>query len=208
MDRFSNYPVYHTIYETFELVERFYDPTFKKQLAVAQLRAGLVYELATSLVLPLSCQDYAEALRSYATGIYDLANKHKTQLEMYRVSFDSLFSAVSNFTKEAADFNYRLSQLDQNDSMALRSTNDQLMLLERAFIDPLGLPGRPFYRHIIFAPSRHNKYAGVAFPGIYDALFDIDSKRDQHKAWEEVKKQISIATFTVEAAAGTLKDVI
>lgn len=24
--------------------------------------------------------------------------------------------------------------------------NDQLMYLERAFIDPLGLPGRPFYR--------------------------------------------------------------
>uniref|UniRef100_A0ABM5FW75 N-acetylated-alpha-linked acidic dipeptidase 2 isoform X1 n=2 Tax=Pogona vitticeps TaxID=103695 RepID=A0ABM5FW75_9SAUR len=208
VDKFSNYPVYHTIYETFELVERFYDPTFKKQLAVAQLRAGLVYELASSLVLPLHCQDYAEALRIYANGIYDLAQKHKTQLEMYGVSFDSLFSAVTNFTKEATDFHHRLAQLDPNDSMALRRTNDQLMLLERAFIDPLGLPGRPFYRHIIFAPSRHNKYAGVSFPGIYDALFDIDNKRDQHKAWEEVKRQISIAAFTVQAAAGTLKDVI
>jgi len=29
-------------------------------------------------------------------------------------------------------------------------------------------------RHIIFAPSSHNKYAGESFPGIYDALFDID----------------------------------
>ncbi|XP_029329607.1 putative N-acetylated-alpha-linked acidic dipeptidase [Mus caroli] len=85
--------------------------------------------------------------------------------------------------------------------------NDQLMYLERAFIDPLGLPGRPFYRHIIYAPSSHNKYAGVSFPGIYDALFDISSKVNASKAWSEVKRQISIATFTVQAAAETLREI-
>lgn len=62
------------------------------------------------------------------------------------------------------------------------------------------------HRHIIFAPSSHNKYAGESFPGIYDAMFDIENKADQRKAWEEVKRQISIAAFTVQAAAGTLKD--
>lgn len=30
--------------------------------------------------------------------------------------------------------------------LQVRVMNDQLMYLERAFIDPLGLPGRPFYR--------------------------------------------------------------
>ncbi|XP_067322616.1 N-acetylated-alpha-linked acidic dipeptidase 2 isoform X2 [Anolis sagrei] len=208
VDKFSNYPVYHSTYETFELVEDFYDPTFKKQLAVAQVRAALVYELADSQVLPLHCPDYAEALRIYANGIYNLAMKHKTQLEMYKVSFAPLFSAVSNFTDEAMDFHYRLLQLDKNEPIAMRSMNDQLMLLERSFIDPLGLPGRQFYRHIIFAPSSHNKYAGESFPGIYDAMFDIDSRKDQNKAWDEVKRQISIAAFTVQAAAGTLKAVI
>nr|XP_034970834.1 putative N-acetylated-alpha-linked acidic dipeptidase isoform X2 [Zootoca vivipara] len=207
VDKFSNYPLYHTTYETFELVERFYDPTFRKQLAVAHLRAGLVYELANSQVLPLRCQDYAEALRTYANGIYDVAKRHKAHLGTYQVSFDPLFSAVANFTEAAADFHHRLSQLDQNDPIAVRMVNDQLMLLERAFIDPLGLPGRRFYRHIIFAPSSRNKYAGVSFPGIYDAMFDIDSRTDQRKAWEEVKRQISIATFAVQAAAGTLKTV-
>lgn len=63
-------------------------------------------------------------------------------------------------------------------------------------------------RHIIFAPSRHNKYAGESFPGIYDAMFDIENKADPHSAWREVKKHISIAAFTIQAAAGTLKEVI
>lgn len=64
-----------------------------------------------------------------------------------------------------------------------------------------------FNRHIIYAPSSHNKYAGESFPGIYDALFDIESKADPSKAWREVKRQISIAAFTVQAAAETLREV-
>uniref|UniRef100_A0A8C8BGN6 Aminopeptidase NAALADL1 n=1 Tax=Otus sunia TaxID=257818 RepID=A0A8C8BGN6_9STRI len=206
-DKFSNYPVYHTVYETFELVEKFYDPTFKKQLTIAQLRGKLVYELADSQVIPFDCRDYGEALKGYSNRIYRLAKKHEEQLKPYKVSFDPLFSAVVNFSKAAAEFHRRLEQVDKKDPVAVRIMNDQLMFIERAFIDPLGLPGRKFYRHVIFAPSSHNKYAGESFPGIYDAMFDIESKADQHEAWEEVKRQISIAAFTVQAAAGTLKEV-
>ncbi|KAM5224854.1 N-acetylated-alpha-linked acidic dipeptidase 2 isoform 3-T3 [Hipposideros larvatus] len=207
-DKYSNYPVYHTIYETFELVENFYDPTFKKQLSVAQLRGALVYELADSPVIPFNIQDYAKALKNYATSISNLSKKHDQQLRDYGVSFDSLFSAVKNFSEAALDFHRRLTEVDLNNPIAVRIMNDQLMLLERAFIDPLGLPGRQFYRHIIFAPSRHNKYAGESFPGIYDAMFDIENKADPRLAWREVKKHISIATFTIQAAAGTLKEVM
>ncbi|KAG8137012.1 putative N-acetylated-alpha-linked acidic dipeptidase 2 protein [Naja naja] len=166
VDKYSNYPVYHTTYETFELVKRFYDPSFQKQLTVAQIRAGLVYELSDSPLLPLRCQDYAEALRLYANEIYDQAKKHEAELEKYKVSFDALFSAVNHFASVATVFHRRLSQLDMNN---------------------------------------RNKYAGMSFPGIYDALFDIGSRGDPHKAWKEVKRQISIAAFTVQAAAGILE---
>nr|XP_045748663.1 N-acetylated-alpha-linked acidic dipeptidase 2 [Mirounga angustirostris] len=207
-DKYSSYPVYHTIYETFELVENFYDPTFKKQLSVAQLRGALVYELADSEIIPFNIEDYAKALKNYATSIYNLSKKHDQQLRDHGVSFDSLFSAVKNFSDAASDFHRRLTQVDLNNPIAVRIMNDQLMLLERAFIDPLGLPGRPFYRHIIFAPSSHNKYAGESFPGIYDAMFDIENKEDPRSAWREVKKHISIAAFTIQAAAGTLTEVL
>ncbi|XP_022369794.1 N-acetylated-alpha-linked acidic dipeptidase 2 isoform X2 [Enhydra lutris kenyoni] len=207
-DKYSSYPVYHTIYETFELVENFYDPTFKKQLSVAQLRGALVYELADSEIIPFNIEDYAKALKKYASSIYNLSKKHDQQLRDHGISFDSLFSAVKNFSDAASDFHRRLTQVNLNNPIALRIMNDQLMLLERAFIDPLGLPGRRFYRHIIFAPSSHNKYAGESFPGIYDAMFDIENKEDPHSAWTEVKKHISIAAFTIQAAAGTLTEVL
>ncbi|KAG8453048.1 hypothetical protein GDO86_004746 [Hymenochirus boettgeri] len=206
-DKYSNYPVYHTVYETFELVEHFYDPSFKKQLAVAQFRGSLIYELADSTVIPYNVRDYGDALGNYTTSIYALASKNKPQMETYGVSFDTLFSAVENFTQAAVRFHLRLEDLDLTNPMAVRVMNDQLMFTERAFTDPLGLPGRPFYRHIIFAPSSHNKYAGESFPGIYDSLFDIENKEDQPKAWEDVKKQISVAVFTIQSAADTLLEV-
>lgn len=205
--RYSGYPVYHSVYETAEIVDTFYDPFYKNHLAVAKVRGGLVYELADSVVLPFDVRDYADAIKRYADIIVNIAKKNPLQIEAYNISFDPLFSAVDNFTRTATQFNERLKTLDVTNPIAVRSVNDQLMFLERAFIDPLGLPGRRFYRHVIFAPSSYNKYAGESFPGIYDALFDIASKEDQATAWDEVKKQISVAAFTVQAAAQTLEEV-
>lgn len=203
-ERYSSYPVYHSVYETFEIVEKFYDPSFKRLQAVAQVRGALIFLLADSQLLPLDVNEYADSLKKYAQSIAQLAQKNLGEMEMYKVSFDSLFSAVENFTVAARDFRESLQTLNKADPLQLRIMNDQLMYLERAFIDPLGLPGRPFYRHVIFAPSSHNKYAGESFPGIYDALFDIENSADPAKAWGEVKRQISIAAFTVHAAAMTL----
>uniref|UniRef100_A0A8P4K873 Glutamate carboxypeptidase 2 n=1 Tax=Dicentrarchus labrax TaxID=13489 RepID=A0A8P4K873_DICLA len=187
-NRYSSYPVYHSVYETFEIVEKFYDPSFKRLQAVAQVRGGLIFLLADSQLLPLDVNQYADSLRKYAQSITQLAQKHPEEMKMYEVSFGE----------------FMLVTLWSMCCQPVRIMNDQLMYLERAFIDPLGLPGRPFYRHVIFAPSSHNKYAGESFPGIYDALFDIQNSADPEKAWEEVKRQISIAAFTVHAAAMTL----
>ncbi|XP_069829001.1 putative N-acetylated-alpha-linked acidic dipeptidase [Dendropsophus ebraccatus] len=206
--RYSGYPVYHSVYETFEIVDKFYDPTYKNHLAVAKVRGGLVFDLANEVIIPFNAQDYADVLKNYAKVVDNIGQKHKEQMVAYNVSFEALFSAIENFTKSAASFHARLKDVDVTNPLEVRSVNDQLTYLERAFIDPLGLPGLPFYRHIIYAPSSHNKYMGESFPGIYDALFDIENRSDQRSAWEEVKRQISIAAFTVQAAGQTLEDVL
>ncbi|XP_066535317.1 N-acetylated-alpha-linked acidic dipeptidase 2 [Hoplias malabaricus] len=204
-EHYSSYPVYHSVYETFELVDQFYDPSFRRLEAVGRVRAGLVFQLANALILPLDFKEYALALTQYAHTIQELALRHPDAMQQYSVSFDALFSAVDNFTKAAADFHTLLDKLDKKNVLAVRMFNDQLMYLERAFIDPLGLPGRPFYRHVVFAPSSNNKYAGEPFPGVYDALFNIENAADPKRSWTEVKRQISVATATVNSAASTLR---
>jgi N-acetylated-alpha-linked acidic dipeptidase len=49
------------------------------------------------------------------------------------------------------------------------------MALERAFIDPAGLPGRPWFRHLLQAPDR--TYAPRVLPGVADAMDAGDSER-------------------------------
>lgn len=115
------------------------------------------------------------------------------------------------------------------------------MQLERAFIDPQGLPGRPlarytyykelnttvckctfssiyeiFYlylgvfsllRHVLFAESSVNTYAGSSFPGLADGMFEIESSPDESSRWEIVKKHFTVILYTIESAASTLRDV-
>lgn len=89
-ERYSSYPVYHSVYETFEIVEKFYDPSFKRLHAVAQVRGGLIYLLADSQLLPLDVNQYADSLRKYAQSIAQLAQKHPEEMEAYGVSFGEL----------------------------------------------------------------------------------------------------------------------
>lgn len=63
------------------------------------------------------------------------------------------------------------------------------------------------FRHILFAESNTNSYAGSSFPGLIDSLFEIDEDQDQAGRWKKVKKHFSVILFTIESAASTLRDV-
>ena len=97
-ERYSSYPVYHSVYETFEIVDQFYDPSFKRLRAVAQVRGGLVFRLADSQLLPLDANEYAHSLRKYAQSIALLAQNNPEQMEMYEVSFGKFMIAVNDQT--------------------------------------------------------------------------------------------------------------
>lgn len=79
--------MYHSVYETAEIVDTFYDPFYKNHLAVAKVRGGLVYELADSVVLPFDVRDYADAIKSYTDIIVNITKKTPLQMEAYNVSF-------------------------------------------------------------------------------------------------------------------------
>ncbi|XP_076097524.1 N-acetylated-alpha-linked acidic dipeptidase 2-like isoform X2 [Mytilus galloprovincialis] len=63
------------------------------------------------------------------------------------------------------------------------------------------------YKHILFAESKVNTYAGSSFPGLVDSLFQIEKDPDQKGRWNIVKKHFSVILFTIESATSTLRDV-
>ena len=65
-----------------------------------------------------------------------------------------------------------------------------------------------YHRNVIFAPSAHGNYEGSSFPGVVDALFEINKLSGEALTGrlEEVKKQLSVVTFHIKSAAALLQD--
>ncbi len=52
------------------------------------------------------------------------------------------------------------------DAAAISRVNDTLTQVERAFLDPKGLPNRPWFRHMLIAPGLTTGYAPWPFPAL------------------------------------------
>ncbi|XP_067680231.1 N-acetylated-alpha-linked acidic dipeptidase 2-like [Haliotis asinina] len=199
------YPLYHTVYETFYAVKNIMDKQFEYHRAVSRMATELARSLADSLIIPFNVTDYSQALDRYWKAI-DKAHGEKLRARI--TNFDDLGSVIANFSKVVDDFSERVVKMNRNDPLAIRAVNDQMTLLEKAFLDSEGLPGRPLKKHLLLAESSTDSYAGSSFPGLVDLLFEIEKDPDVEARWERVKRHFSVIVFTIDSAASTLRDVI
>ncbi|KAG7491046.1 hypothetical protein JOB18_047928 [Solea senegalensis] len=197
------YPAYHTAYDTFDYASKFIDPGFVSHQAIARTAGNVLIRLADSLVLPLNCSDYAESLEDYLNTALTL---YEHQLKAKNISMEPLKLAVANFRRAAAHLDHVIHGSDLANEIPLkaRRINDQLMLLDRAFLDPLAFPNKYAYRHVIWASSSAGK---PTFPGLADA-FATAELSNLSRDWEKVHYHVSVLSQAIEGAAHTLVDVI
>ncbi|XP_048259623.1 N-acetylated-alpha-linked acidic dipeptidase 2-like [Haliotis rufescens] len=201
----ASYPLYHSVYETFYAVKNIIDKEFEYHRAISRMAAELVRSLADSLIIPFNVSDYSWALDTYRKALdKNYGDTLKTKLPNY----DDLREVIANFSTEVEAFNDRVAKMNRNDPMAIRAVNDQLTLLEKAFLDNEGLPDRSQKKHLLLAESSTDSYAGSSFPGLVDLLFEIEKAPDVEARWERVKRHFSVILFTIDSAASTLRDVI
>ncbi|KAG0651930.1 putative glutamate carboxypeptidase [Hyphodiscus hymeniophilus] len=79
----------------------------------------------------------------------------------------------------------------------IRRANDKYKFLERQFLYKEGLDGRPWFKHVIFAPGLWTGYAGAVFPGLQESIDDRD--------FRNAKKWVGIIEGTIIKAAKSLK---
>jgi N-acetylated-alpha-linked acidic dipeptidase len=60
--------------------------------------------------------------------------------------------------------------------------NRRLMMAERDLIEPAGLPDRPWYRHVIYAPGLYTGYGVKTIPGVREAVDAGDFARAADQA--------------------------
>ncbi|XP_076126571.1 aminopeptidase NAALADL1 [Alosa pseudoharengus] len=197
------YPAYHTAYDTFEYSSKYIDPGFTSHQTVARTAGNVLLRLADSLLLPFNCRDYAESLEGYLNVA--LTN-FKDELAARLISMEPLSQAVTRFRTAADKLNSVIQDLDLSKvtPLEVRKINDQLMLLDRAFLDPLAFPDKYGFRHVIWA----SKSSGLAtFPGLADA-FQCAQNTGLPDDWSQAHKHLSILVQAIAGAASTIEDVI
>ncbi|XP_036382704.1 aminopeptidase NAALADL1 [Megalops cyprinoides] len=197
------YPAYHTAYDTFNYSAQYIDPGFTSHQTVARTAGNVLLRLADSLLVPFSSTDYAESLEQYLSTALQNFND---RLAQKGISMEPLKNAVTKFRTAATSLEKLIQESDlaNETPLKVRRINDQLMLLERAFLDPLAFPDKFGFRHVIWA----SKSSSVAtFPGLADA-FAHAQETDLRQDWDQVHKHLSIVTQAIEGAAHTLEEVI
>ncbi|XP_042894430.1 putative N-acetylated-alpha-linked acidic dipeptidase isoform X2 [Penaeus japonicus] len=198
-------PLYHTLYETFALVDELYDKGFGFQAALTRLWAIMAVDLADTQVLKFSLKEYSSFL---ADAQEELLQEYGDLISARNISMAYFKKAIEGFSQATDMFIDDLDHLDTSNVLAVRRVNDQLMMVERSFIDPRGLPDRPDYNHVVMAPSVSDSYSGTAFSGLSDALdgiLDLEPSQ-QEERWVHFAQHLAAITHYINTAAKVLSD--
>jgi N-acetylated-alpha-linked acidic dipeptidase len=167
------YGVYHSIYDNHNWVSRIGDPGFRYHVAMVQLWGVMALRLANAEAIPLDYAPYARTIGDFITEV-ERRGPATALFADAKVAAGELLQAADAFNRA------RATALAANDGPALAGLNGQLLLVERALLDPAGIPGRPWYQHQIYAPKF--TYAPEVLPGVAEALDEKDAPRASAQA--------------------------
>ena len=75
--------------------------------------------------------------------------------------------------------------------------NRMMRMAERDLTHPSGLPRRPWFRHLVYAPGFYTGYGVKTLPGVREAI--------EQKDWKEAEAEIARAAGVLEKLAGQLE---
>jgi N-acetylated-alpha-linked acidic dipeptidase len=218
--------VYHSRYDTYEHHSRFVDPGFVYDALLAKTIGHLVIRMADADVPLQQTGDFAESIAFYLSDVKKLADDKRDQQEAQAKMISShVFALVSDpaktsgeptalkpvpkfdftliddaakrlsksanayddaFTKHAAS----LTPEQRTHLMALMQTIDQTLAPD------VGLPGRPWYKNLIYAPGRYTGYGAKTLPGIREAI--------EEERWDDATRYIKLTADALNAYSDRL----
>ncbi|HUY15579.1 MAG TPA: M28 family metallopeptidase [Terriglobia bacterium] len=111
------------------------------------------------------------------------------------LNFAPLENALDDLKQSADAYQKVANKAEQNGGQALahaqlQQVNEMLMQSERKLTTPGGLPGRPWYKHEIYAPGLYTGYGVKTLPGIREAI--------EQKQWQQANTQIGVVSKALE----------
>lgn len=162
---------YHSAYDNTYSVENFDDPGYVHQAAAARITGVMALRLANADVLPLDYSAYAREVVGYLEELQELQDK---AYGGQQVDLSPQIRQAKDWMAATVELRQVAEGLLASDETTARpgidAINGALLRQERHLIQPVGLPGRPWYKHQVYAPGLDTGYAVQELAAIEDAL--------------------------------------
>jgi N-acetylated-alpha-linked acidic dipeptidase len=220
--------VYHSAYDTWEHHSRFVDPGFAYAGALARTAGRLVLRIADSDLPVQRYTDFANTVSNYLDEVKKLADRKRdeqtAQAKMFAANafklsddptlssgpptplkvvpyfnFAPIENAIARLKASAKAYDAALAAKGASLSAARKGQLVELAgRTEQALLMEPGLPGRGWYKNMIYAPGRLTGYGAKTLPGVREAIED--------ERWADVDTYAALIGKALAAYADRLDD--
>jgi N-acetylated-alpha-linked acidic dipeptidase len=218
--------VYHSRYDTFEHHSRFVDPGFVYDAMLARTAGRIVLRAADSVVPVQRTTDFADVVAKYLDQIKKLAAARREEAEtLDKLLTDRAFQLAADPTKTSG-LPTALGRVPHIEFAALEDAVDRLKRSAKAYDDALaknaselsatglarlqalmlgidqtlapevGLPGRSWYRNLVYAPGRFTGYGAKTLPGVREAI--------EERRWADANRYAKLTAAALNAYSDQL----
>jgi N-acetylated-alpha-linked acidic dipeptidase len=125
------------------------------------------------------------------------------------LNFAPMQNAVDSLTRSAKHYREALSQkqasLGDDSSVAkLSALNHELIETERRLTNPDGLPRRPWYKHLLYAPGVYSGYGAKTVPGVREGI-ELKKYAEADQEIVRVSKALEAEAALIDSAATELE---
>ena len=187
------YGVYHSIYDSFNWVDRVGDPGYRYHAAMSRYWAVAGLRLAECDYVPLDYAAYAQEVQRYLDETEEFARGLKVEVDLTPArDAAKLWEKNSRMALEIAR-----NAVEAGDTARVERVHSGLMKVERALTDQEGLVGRPWFKHLIYAPRP--TYKPSVLPALTEAIEAHDQQRVKFEV-ERLTRALNRAASAVEPA--------
>jgi N-acetylated-alpha-linked acidic dipeptidase len=194
--------VYHSAYDTFEHHSRFVDPGFVYDALLAKTIGRLVLQAANDPLPQQRAADFADEIATYLAEVKKLADTERQEQDSQEALLhDHAFTLAADPTKpnappkpltavpylEFAPLDNAVHDLKQSAHLydaslakngaslppdRLSRLQALMQTIDQTLAPDAGLPERPWYKNLVYAPGRFTGYGAKTLPGVREAIED------------------------------------
>ncbi|MEA3059049.1 MAG: hypothetical protein QOE50_461 [Sphingomonadales bacterium] len=190
---------YHSVYDSFYHVTQFDDPGLVYGAALSKVVGRLVLRAAGAPRVQARYSDFASAVGRYLADIQKLAadqrEKDRALADLRRegdftlaaspadpiiapadrgitplIDMLPLQNAADHLKRAASAADAMLGREDALPPATQVRINASLAQIDQLLLDPAGLPGRPWFKNLVYAPGTLTGYGAKTLPGVREGI--------------------------------------